>query len=504
MSGALTDPSRRGSTIPVIAGAAAQREVDSFYHLSGCGLSGKACRGTACFAARHLNPERWAQALTQEPRVYCLGQCFVAPSISNGDPHPNVAIHARQGIVLERLARGGARTLDRYGGYRPLEKALTRPRNEIVDAVEISGLRGRGGAGFPTGRKWRAVAQQESAEKFVVVNADEGDPGAYIDKLLIEDDPHALIEGMLLASYAVGANKGWIYLRKEYPRAEEILREAINEARVAGFLGERILGRDFSFDIDVTIGQGSYVCGEETAMLRSIEGRRPEVMARPPYPTEHGLVGKPTLIDNVETLVNVPWIVAHGSEAYCEFGFSQSRGTKVVSLNSLFVRPGLYEIEFGITVRKIVEEIGGGLHNGAATKAVMIGGPLAGIIPPHLLETPFGFEELHAIGSSVGHGGIVAFDEHTSIPELVEHVFSFGAFESCGKCTPCRIGARRVEEIFQRIVKSSRAPAANFSEFEQLVTALKWTSLCGHGGGLGEFAESVLRYYRDDLASCFR
>jgi NADH:ubiquinone oxidoreductase subunit F (NADH-binding) len=504
MSAALTYLPRWGSTIPATAGAAAQREVDSFYHLSGCSLSGKACRGTACFAARHLNPKRWAQAATQEPRVYCLGQCFIAPSISNGDPRPNVAIHARQGIVLERLARVRARTLDAYGGYRTFEKALTQRREEIVGAVEISGLRGRGGAGFPTGRKWRAVAQQKSQEKFVVANADEGDPGAYIDKLLLEDDPHALIEGMLLAAYAVGARKAWIYLRKEYPRAEEILRKAINEARAAGFLGERILGRDFSFDIDVVIGQGSYVCGEETAMLRSIEGRRPEVMARPPYPTEHGLFGKPTLIDNVETLVNVPWIVAHGGEAYRALGFSQSRGTKVVSLNSLFVNPGLYEIEFGVTVRKIVEEIGSGLRDGAAIKAVMIGGPLAGIIPPSLLDTPFTFEDLHAIGASVGHGGIIAFDENTSIPELVEHVFSFGAYESCGKCTPCRIGSGRIEKIFRAIVKSGAVPAANFSEFERLVTALKWTSLCGHGGGLGEFAESVLRYYRDDLAPCFK
>ena len=404
---------------------------------------------------------------------------------------------------MERLVRGGARTLRTYGGYHALEKVLGRPRDEIVDAVEISGLRGRGGAGFPTGKKWRAVAQQDSAEKFVVANADEGDPGAYIDRFLIEDDPHALIEGMLLAGYAVDAHKGCIYLRKEYPRAEEILRTAIEEARVAGLLGERVLGRDFSFDIEIVIGQGSYVCGEETAMLRSIEGRRPEVLARPPYPTEHGLFGKPTLIDNVETLVNAPWIVAHGGEAYQALGFSQSRGTKVVSLNSLFVRPGLYEIEFGVTVQQIVEKLGGGLRNGATLKSVIIGGPLAGVIPPHLLDTPFGFEELHAIGASVGHGGIVAFDEHTSIPELVHHVFSFGAYESCGKCTPCRVGSGHIEKIFGDIVKSGAVPATNFSEFEQLVRALKWTSLCGHGGGLGEFAESVLRHYRNDLASCF-
>ena len=216
--------SRPGSAIPATASVAAQREVDSFYHLSGCSLSGKACRGTACFAARHLNPERWAQAVAQDPRLYCLGKCFVAPSIQNGEPRPTVEIHSRKGIALERLVRGGARTLRTYGGYHALEKVLGRPRDEIVDAVEISGLRGRGGAGFPTGKKWRAVAQQDSAEKFVVANADEGDPGAYIDRFLIEDDPHALIEGMLLAGYAVDAHKGCIYLRKEYPRAEEILR----------------------------------------------------------------------------------------------------------------------------------------------------------------------------------------------------------------------------------------------------------------------------------------
>ena len=502
MSAKSTDRFQPPSLIP--ATTSAQREVDSFYHLSGCSLSGKPCRGTACFAARHLNPERWVQAIAQEPRLYCLGKCFVAPSMQNGEPRPNVEIHSRKGIVLDRLVRGAARTLDAYGGYRALEKALRRPRDEIVEALETSGLRGRGGAGFPTGKKWRAVAQQKSPEKFVVANADEGDPGAYIDRFLMEDDPHALIEGMVLAAYAVGARKGWIYLRGEYPRAEEILRNAIDEAHAAGFLGESIVERDFSFDIEIVIGQGSYVCGEETAMIRSIEGRRPEVMARPPYPTEHGLFGKPTLIDNVETLVNVPWIVAHGGDAYHLLGFSQSRGTKMVSLNSLFIRPGLYEIEFGITVRQIVEEFGGGLRDGAAIRAIMIGGPLAGVIPPHLLDTPFGFEELHAIGASVGHGGLVAFDQHTSIPELVEHVFSFGAYESCGKCTPCRIGARRIEEIFARIVKRGSAPAENSSEFEQLVTALRWTSLCGHGGGLGEFAESILRYYRDDLASCFK
>jgi NADH:ubiquinone oxidoreductase subunit F (NADH-binding) len=483
-------------------------DIESFYHLSGCDLSGKACQGTACFVARHLNPKRWAQATAQQPRAYCLGKCFVAPSLynDNGNARPHIGIHSSQGIVLERLASGGARSLQAYnaqGGYRALEQATQKPRVKIIETIELSELRGRGGAGFPTGRKWRAVAQQPLGEKFVVANADEGDPGAYIDRFLLEDDPHALLEGMLLAAYAIDAGKGLIYLRNEYPRAGEVLRNAIAEARSAGLLGQRVLGRDFVFDVDLVIGRGSYVCGEETAMIRSIEGHRPEVRARPPYPTEHGLFGKPTLINNVETLVNVPWIVARGGEAYRALGFSQSRGTKVVSLNSLFIRPGLYEIEFGVTVRHIVEELGGGLRDGPI-KGVIIGGPLAGIIPPHLLDTPFGFEELHAIGASVGHGGMVAFDEHTSIPELVHHVFTFGAYESCGECTPCRLGSRRVEEIFTEIVNSGASTAANFSEWKQIVAALKMTSLCGHGGGLGEFADSALRYYRDDLEPCFK
>jgi formate dehydrogenase iron-sulfur subunit len=406
---------------------------------------------------------------------------------------------------LGRLEQSGERRLSAYagqGGYRALEKALARPREEIVKEIELSNLRGRGGAGFPTGRKWRAVALQPSAEKFVIANADEGDAGAYIDRFLMEDDPFALIEGMTLAGYATDAGRGWIYLRSEYPEAGRILREALAEARAAGLLGERLLGRDFAFDIEIFIGHGSYVCGEETALLRSLEGRRPEVMARPPYATERGLFGKPTLMNNVETFAAVPWIVARGGGSYRELGFSQSRGTKAVSLNSLFQRPGLYEIEFGIPVRRIVEELGGGLRGGRL-QGVIIGGPLAGIIPPHLLDTPFGFEELHAIGAGVGHGGVVAFDEHTSIPELVHHIFSFGAYESCGKCTPCRLGTTRIENIFSSITSGNRAAASEQIEWQDIVTALKLASLCGLGTGLAEFAESILHYYPEELRPCF-
>ena len=481
-------------------------DVESFYHLAHGGFEGKACQGTACFAARHLNPPRWAEAMENNPRVYCLGECFAAPAKGQTKPRPPVKVCSREGIVLGRIAKGGARTLAAYqsqGGYAALAKALAQPPEAVLAAVDKSNLRGRGGAGFPTGRKWRSVASQPPGLKYVVANADEGDSGAYIDRYLMEDDPHSLIEGMILAAYAVGATKGYIYVRAEYPLADTVLRTALADARAAGWLGARVGGTAFSFELEVYSGHGSYVCGEETSLLRSIEGNRPEVMARPPYPTERGLFGRPTLLNNVETLVNIPWIVSHGAEAYAAFGFSKSRGTKVLSLNSLFNRPGLYEVEFGVTVRHIVEELGGGLRKGGKLKGVIIGGPIIGMIPPHLLDTPLGFEELAAIGAGVGHGGVVAFDEHTSIPDLVEHVFSFGAYESCGKCTPCRSGSGRIEEIFTHALAGD-ATKADLQECRDLVTALKLASLCGHGTGLARFAESILRYYPTEIEPCFK
>jgi len=481
-------------------------DVESFYHLADGGYAGKACQGTACFAARHLNPARWAEAMRNNPRVYCLGECFASPAKGQTHPRPPVKVCSPHGIVLGRIANGGARTLAAYqgqGGYSALARALTLPSEQVLAAVEKSGLRGRGGAGFPTGRKWRSVAQQPLGLKYVVANADEGDAGAYIDRYLMEDDPHSLIEGMILAAYAVGASKGYIYVRTEYPQAGSSLRAALAEAYAAGWLGARVAGTNFSFDLEFSVGHGSYVCGEETSLLRSIEGKRPEVMARPPYPTERGLFDRPTLLNNVETLVNVPWIVAHGGEAYAALGFSKSRGTKALSLNSLFVRPGLYEVEFGVTVRHIIEELGGGLRDGGKLKGILIGGPIIGIVPAHLIDTRLGFEEMAAIGAGVGHGGIVAFDEHTSIPDLMEHVFSFGSYESCGKCTPCRSGSGRVEEIFASAI-AGRATRADLQECRELVVALKLASLCGHGTGLARFAESILNYYPAEIEPCFK
>jgi len=479
-----------------------QPHHDSFYRLHGA-LAGKACQGTACFVARHLNPERWAKAETQQERLYCWGKCYEAPSVFEGESRPIIEVHSRKPVLLERVVKGGARTLQAYGGYRALEKTLQTPRDQVVSAIEASGLRGRGGAGFPTGRKWRAVLQQSATPKYIVSNADEGDPGAYIDRFLLEDDPHCQIEGMIIAGYAVGAEKGYIYLRREYPKANEVLQQALEEAQQAGLLGAKIRGSDFSFDLEIYEGHGAYICGEETALLNSIEGKRAEVRARPPYPTEKGLWDKPTVVNNVETLCNIPWIVSNGADAYRALGFSKSQGTKLVSLNSLFRRPGLYEVEFGITVRDIVEKLGGGLKQGTL-KGIIIGGPLAGILPPTLLDTKFGFEELRAHGAMVGHGGIVGFDEHTSIRDLMHHVFSFGAYESCGKCTPCREGGKRVEDVFAEIRKRGPASRAARTELTDINAALLSTSLCGLGTGMAEFAQSAIKHYPKEIEECFR
>jgi formate dehydrogenase iron-sulfur subunit len=492
-----------GSRPPLQADHA--REVDSFYHLSDVEIAQCACRGLACFVARHLNPQRWRQACAQDASVYCLGKCFAAPAHGADCERPACAVDAHVPIVLERIVNGGARSLDQYrrlGGYQSLEAALKQPPDAVIRAIEASGLRGRGGAGFPTGRKWHLTSRQSATPRYVIANADEGDPGAYIDRFILEDDPHCLIEGMAIAAHAVGASEGWIYLRCEYPAARSVLEKALAEARDAGFLGRRILGSDCSFDLQLHLGRGSYVCGEETALLNSIEGKRPVARARPPYAVDKGLFERPTLVNNVETLANIPWIVRQGGEAYHKIGFSNSRGTKVVSLNSLFNRPGLYEVEFGIPLRRIVEDLGGGLKTGTL-KGVMVGGPLAGVVPPHLLDTSFGFEELRAISAAVGHGGVIAFDEHTSIPELIRHVFSFAASESCGKCVPCRLGARRVEQIFHHILANGSATLEERREWIEIINALKLASLCGLGSAAAEFAESVQRHYAKELEPCF-
>ena len=293
--------------------------MSSFYHLQSAPEAGQLCQGLACFVARHHDPGRWQGACAQETRVHCLGKCYLAPAAAADDGRPRVEVMSREPIVLRRVVNGGAPTLATYkqlGGYRALASALERTPDQIIAEIERSGLRGRGGAGFPAGKKWRAVSEQQSQVKYLVANGDEGDPGAYIDRFLMEEDPHAIIEAMIIAGRAVGAGRGFIYVRAEYPAAFRRMAAAIAESRAEGILGERVLGTTSAFDLEVVAGGGSYLCGEETALLNALEGARPEVRTRPPYPASYGLFGRPTLVHNIETLANIPWIVEHGGDAY--------------------------------------------------------------------------------------------------------------------------------------------------------------------------------------------
>ncbi|MFP5307593.1 MAG: NADH-ubiquinone oxidoreductase-F iron-sulfur binding region domain-containing protein [Gammaproteobacteria bacterium] len=395
-------------------------------------------------------------------------------------------------MLLQRILDGGAVTLDRYlelgvGVARRL--ALARPGQTLIAELERSGLRGRGGAGFPTGRKWRAVQRQPGETKYVVANADEGDPGAFSDRMLMERDPFRLVEGLCIAAHAVGAARGVIYLRKEYPHAAAVLSAALEEARAARWIGGDL-------ELELVIGQGSYVCGEETAMLNAIEHRRPQARLRAPRVFERGLHGAPTLVNNVETLCAVPWIIEHGAAAYAALGFSRSRGTKLLSLNSLFARPGLYEVDFGIGLREIVDDLGGGLRRGCL-RALMVGGPLAGLLPPQQLDLRLGFEEMAAAGAAVGHGGVIAFADDTSIAQIGAEIFAFGAYESCGRCVPCHRGTPRLAAMF------AGAARGDPQRYADLVEALAETSLCGHGQGLAEFARSLARHFPEELTACF-
>lgn len=483
-----------------------RKSIDSFYHLKDVDINNTYCRCLACFVGRKLNPDRYEKALREKAIVYNLGRAYCAPESGADQEPPTIAIKSKIGIVLERIVKSDVKKLKNYcslGGFKAITKALLMDPRDIIAEIEASGLRGRGGAGFYTGKKWLSVFSQSSERKFVVVNADEGDPGAFIDRFILEEDPFCIIEAATIAAYAVGAHTGIIYVRKEYPEAQKILQGAIQEAYDSGLLGKNIFNSAFDFDLKLLSGHGSYLCGEETSLLNAIEGKRPEVLARPPYPSERGLFDAPTLVNNVETLANIPWIINYGGEPYHAMGFANSRGTKCVSLNSLFNRPGLYEVDFGISVRQILENIGGGLRTGE-NKGVIIGGPLAGVIPPQLFDTHFGFEELMAIGASVGHGGVIAFDQSSSIAELLHHVFSFGAFESCGKCTPCRVGTREIEEHFQKVINNDAISRDSFEKIGRIVEALKHTSLCAHGSGLADFALSIMRHYAEEYKQCFK
>ncbi|MDP2712396.1 MAG: NADH-ubiquinone oxidoreductase-F iron-sulfur binding region domain-containing protein, partial [Solirubrobacteraceae bacterium] len=391
---------------------------------------------------------------------------------------------------------GGPQLLAPGRAWEGLRRALTTMTpEELLDEVKEATVRGRGGAGFPAGSKWEFARRADGERTFIVANGDEGDPGSYIDKLLMEDHPELLLEGMALAGYAVGADHGFVLTRSEYPLSKPRLEAAVAGARRDGVLGASVLGSDFAFDVTIVEGAGSYVVGEETALLACLQGLRGTVSARPPFPAQRGLHGMPTVVNNVETLCNVPLVARDGAAAYRELSpDSPTSGTKLACFNERFVRPGVYEVRFGMTVRELCEDIAGGLIDGHRIKALQIGGPLGGILPASLLDTAFDFDELAAVGCMLGHGGIVAFDETTSMRALAEHLLRFGAEESCGKCFPCRIGLRRAQEMF-----AGGAPPVDRARLEALLETLELGSLCAHGGGMPAPIRSLLAHFPDEL-----
>jgi formate dehydrogenase iron-sulfur subunit len=402
---------------------------------------------------------------------------------------------ARCGIV-------DPRSVDDYrahDGYKGLGRALTLTSDAILADVTASGLRGRGGAGFPTGIKWKTVAQTSADRKYIVCNADEGDSGTFADRMIMEGDPFVVIEGMTIAGIAVGATKGYIYIRSEYPHAVEAMNAAIAAAMRAGYLGPRICGSDHSFDLEVRVGAGAYVCGEETSLLESLEGRRGLVRAKPPLPAHKGLFGKPTVINNVLSFAAIPFILAGGAKAYADCGMGRSRGTMPIQLAGNVKYGGLFEIAFGITLGELVDEIGGGTFTGRPVRAVQVGGPLGAYFPRALFDTPFDYEAFAARDGLIGHGGIVVFDDTVDMAKQARFAMEFCAVESCGKCTPCRIGSTRGVETIDKIRAGERVEQ-NLAIVEDLCNTMKFGSLCALGGFTPYPVMSALKHFREDFS----
>ena len=403
-------------------------------------------------------------------------------------------------IALRNCGVINPEDIDEYianDGYQALAKALTSMTpQEVIDTVLASGLRGRGGAGFPTGRKWQFAANEDNPQKYVCCNADEGDPGAFMDRSLLEGDPHSIIEAMALAGYAIGANQGYVYVRAEYPIAVNRLKIAIEQAKEYGFLGKDIFGSGFDFDLDIRLGAGAFVCGEETALMASIEGHRGEPRPRPPFPAVKGLFGKPTVLNNVETYANIPWIIYHGPEAFAEIGTEKSKGTKVFALGGKITNTGLVEIPMGTTLREVIEEIGGGVPNGKKFKAAQTGGPSGGCIPESLLDTPMDFESLAEVGSIMGSGGLIVMDEDNCMVDIAKFFLQFTVDESCGKCVPCRVGMYRLHELLEKIT-SGNGTLEDIDLIEELCYHIKENSLCGLGQTAPNPVLSTLEHFRD-------
>ncbi len=409
-------------------------------------------------------------------------------------------------IALRNCGVINPENIDEYigtRGYEALGKVLTEMTPEqVIDTILASGLRGRGGAGFPTGKKWQLARNlvQDGGQKYVCCNADEGDPGAFMDRSVLEGDPHVVLEAMAIAGYAIGASQGYIYVRAEYPIAVERLTIAIGQAREYGLLGKNIFGTDFSFDIDLRLGAGAFVCGEETALMTSIEGNRGEPRPRPPFPAVKGLFARPTILNNVETWANIPQIILNGPEWFASMGTEKSKGTKVFALGGKINNTGLVEIPMGTTLREVIEEIGGGIPNGKKFKAAQTGGPSGGCIPVEHFDVPIDYDNLIAIGSMMGSGGLIVMDEDNCMVDIAKFFLQFTVDESCGKCTPCRIGTKRLLEMLEKVTEG-KATLEDLDKMEELCNYIKANALCGLGQTAPNPVLSTLRYFRDEYVA---
>jgi NADH:ubiquinone oxidoreductase subunit F (NADH-binding)/(2Fe-2S) ferredoxin/NAD-dependent dihydropyrimidine dehydrogenase PreA subunit len=477
-------------------------------------------------------------------RTGCLGLCDLGPimiiypegtfysKVSVKDVPEIVEEHIVNGRVVERLAffksidDYGVRSLNNVGfykkqlrvalkncgvinpenideylafdGYKALEKALTKmSSHEVIEQIKKSGLRGRGGGGFPTGLKWEFAAKQQNEQKYIICNADEGDPGAFMDRSVLEGDPHVVLEAMTIGGYAIGASEGYIYVRAEYPVAVERLKTAIKQAREYGLLGDNILGTGFKFDISIRLGAGAFVCGEETALMNSIEGKRGMPNPKPPFPAVSGLWKKPSVINNVETFANIPQIVLKGAEWFSSIGTEKSKGTKVFALGGKITNGGLVEVPMGITLREVIYDIGGGIPNAKEFKAVQTGGPSGGCITAEDLDTPIDYDTLTSLGSMMGSGGMIVMDEDNCMVDVARFYLDFVKDESCGKCTPCRIGTKRMLEILENIT-SGKGTMEDIDKLEVLAKQIKTVSLCGLGQTAPNPVLSTLKYFRDE------
>jgi NADH:ubiquinone oxidoreductase subunit F (NADH-binding)/NADH:ubiquinone oxidoreductase subunit E len=476
----------------------------------------RVCTGTACFAAtgdEHVDRieetlglkmgERAADGSVSLVETVCLGFCHSSPAVRDGetiDAGPDMVTRVADDATTsapEPAWRSllAEPVLTEPGEWSGLRRALLELGSDgLLAQVQDAKVRGRGGAGFPAGTKWKFTKAAKGDEKFIVANGDEGDPGSYIDKYLMEQNPNLVLEGLALAGFAVGAQHGFVLTRSEYPLSKPALDVAIAQAHADGWLGTDILGSGFDFDVTIVEGAGSYVVGEETALLASLQGLRGTVSARPPFPAERGVFNCPTVVNNVETLCNVGFVAAHGAEAYQALSpDSETAGSKLVCFNERFVNPTVYEVPFGIGMRELCEDVAGGLKDGRAIKAIQLGGPLGGILPASKLDTVFDFDALAAEGCMVGHGSILAFDETADMRAVATHLLRFGAHESCGKCFPCRIGLRRAYDEF------AADGAVDRARFEQLLEALELGSLCAHGSGIPAPMRSLLRHFPDEL-----